>query len=235
LGWGFSAGLVGCDEQAAISAIAGIAISSFFIATFLSCTIACILEYSGSFWVGFILAAVDSAGRVEIVFMAAHLARLKKSIESAIQGMNADDLSRHAEGKWSVAEILEHLYLSYTGTTKGFERCLAAEKPLATSSTPMQQLKVLLVIGIGKFPPGRKAPKNTQPRGIPKDKIIADIGPQIMAMEEMIDKCEERYGKKTKLIDHPILGPFTAQQWRKFHWVHGRHHVKQILRLQKTN
>jgi hypothetical protein len=35
------------------------------------------------------------------------------------------------------------------------------------------------------------------------------------------------------VLDHLILGPLTAAQWRKFHWIHGRHHVKQILRLRE--
>jgi hypothetical protein len=50
-------------------------------------------------------------------------------------------------------------------------------------------------------------------------------------MDELIAKWEARHGKQTRLLDHPVLGPLTARQWRKFHWVHGRHHVKQILRL----
>jgi hypothetical protein len=29
-------------------------------------------------------------------------------------------------------------------------------------------------------------------------------------------------------MDHLILGPLTAGQWRKFHWVHGQHHARQI-------
>jgi hypothetical protein len=163
--------------------------------------------------------------------MDAHLARLKETIASATHGMSVEDLTRHPEGKWSVAEILEHLYLSYTGTIKGCLRCLEAGTPLATSTTLPQRVKAFVVVKIGKFPPGRKAPKNTEPRGIAPEKIFADIGPQIVAMDEAITKCEERYGKKIKLLDHPILGPFTARQWRKFHWVHGRHHVKQMLRL----
>lgn len=167
--------------------------------------------------------------------MDSYLERLKRAIASATEGMSAEELTRHAEGKWSVAEILEHLYLSYTGTIKGCQRCLEAGKPLATSTTLPQRVKAFVVVGIGKFPPGRKAPKNTQPKGIPFEKIVADIGPQIEAMDEAIKKCAERYGERTKFMDHPILGPFTAPQWRKFHWVHGRHHVKQILGLRGKN
>ena len=31
-----------------------------------------------------------------------------------------------------------------------------------------------------------------------------------------------------KVVDHPILGAFTVDQWLKFHLVHTRHHEKQI-------
>ena len=165
--------------------------------------------------------------------MDSYLEQLKEALAGAIGGMSGADLTRHPEGKWSVAEILEHLYLSYTGTVKGFQRCLEAGKPLGTRATLPQRLKALLVVQIGKFPPGRKAPKITQPRGTSFEKIVADMGRQIAAMDEAITKCEERYGREIKLLDHPILGPFTGRQWRKFHWVHGRHHVKQIERLRE--
>jgi hypothetical protein len=47
-------------------------------------------------------------------------------------------------------------------------------------------------------------------------------------METGFNDCECRFGSATKILDHPILGPLTAEQWRKFHWVHGRHHARQI-------
>jgi hypothetical protein len=28
-----------------------------------------------------------------------------------------------------------------------------------------------------------------------------------------------------------VLGPLSMQQWRKFHLIHGRHHLKQIARI----
>ena len=127
--------------------------------------------------------------------------------------------------------MLEHLYLTYTGTAKGFERCLEEGKPLASSPTMKQRFRTAVVTGAGYFPTGREAPKVSRPKGTPADKVIADIGPQIAAMDEAIAKCEACHGKSTRLLDHPVLGPLTARQWRKFHWVHGRHHVKQILRL----
>jgi hypothetical protein len=54
-------------------------------------------------------------------------------------------------------------------------------------------------------------------------------------MDEVIGQCEARFGKRTRVLDHPVLGPLTARQWRKFHWVHGRHHVKQIQKLRQQS
>lgn len=164
-----------------------------------------------------------------------YLQKLQDALAAATRGLTPEELIQHPPGKWSVAEVLEHLYLTYAGTTKGFARCLEAGTPLASAPTLKQQFIVAAVTGAGYFPTGRKAPKQTEPSGTPAEKVVAEIGPQISAMDGAIARCEARYGKRTRLLDHPVLGPLTAQQWRKFHWVHGRHHVKQIQRLRTSS
>ena len=159
------------------------------------------------------------------------LERLLNAITSATRGMTVEELTRHSEGKWSSAQILEHLYLTYAGTAKGFERCCEAGKPLASSLKLKQRLAIAVVIEAGYFPAGREAPERTRPRGMPAEKMMSEVERQIARMDEWITKCEARYGKRTKLIDHPVFGALTGRQWRKFHWVHGRHHVNQIVRL----
>lgn len=161
--------------------------------------------------------------------MDSYLQRLRQAIASATSGMSSHDLTRRSDGKWSVSEILEHLYLTYIGTQKGFEHCLKAGKPLGGAAAFKQRVSVALVTDLGFFPRGRKSPDRVHPRGMPAEKVVADIGPQIAAMDKIIAQCEERYGSRIKVLDHPVLGPLTARQWRKFHWIHGRHHVKQIL------
>lgn len=163
--------------------------------------------------------------------MDTYLQRLREAIISATVDMNAEDLTRHPEGKWSTAQVLEHLYLSYSGTVKGFERCLQAGKPLARAPVLKDRMRAFVVTGLGHFPTGRQAPERTRPRGMAVDEITRGIAPQILAMDEIIAQCEARFGKRTLLLDHPVLGPLTARQWRKFHWLHGRHHLKQIKKL----
>jgi hypothetical protein len=171
--------------------------------------------------------------------MDSYLEQLQQAIAAATRGMTREELARHpggnAEGKWCVTEVLEHLYLTYTGTIKGCERCLQAGKPLANPISLKQRARITLVIKLSYFPKGRKSPEHAVPKGMSPDKVMAEIGSKIVSMGELLAQCEARHGARTRVLDHPILGPLTASQWRKFHWVHGRHHVKQILKLRTTN
>ena len=166
--------------------------------------------------------------------MDTYLQRLQEAIASATNGMTAIDLTRHAEGKWSASEVLEHLYLSYHGTVRGLERCLREGRPLASAITASQWIAALAVTGFGYLPKGRKAPERTVPRGMPAEQVIPVVDKEIRDMDDALAKCEGKFGKNSRLLDHPVLGPLTAKQWRKFHWLHGRHHVRQIIELRRT-
>jgi uncharacterized protein DUF1569 len=167
--------------------------------------------------------------------MDAYLQRLQEGIQSATQGMSGEDLLRHPEGKWCAAEILEHLYLTYTGTTKAFERCLQAGQPQVSARVLRDRMRTIVVVGLGHMPKGRQSPKHALPRGMTPEQVTREIGPRISAMDAAIAQCESRFGKQNRLLDHPILGPLTGRQWRKFHWVHGHHHLKQIQGLRQQS
>jgi hypothetical protein len=95
----------------------------------------------------------------------------------------------------------------------------------------MDHMRKFVVIGLNYFPEGRKAPKNTVPKGKSMEEVRSAIAPTIAAMDTIIAEAERKYGPQTLVLDHPILGPMRGQDWRKFHWIHGNHHLKQIRRL----
>lgn len=159
------------------------------------------------------------------------LVKLSKDLESAVQGMSSEELSWHRPGKWCAAEVLEHLYLTYTGTIKGLKRVITKGKPLATRASIAHRVLTFVVVGLGHMPAGRKTPAVAQPRGLPAEHVRNEIGATLEAMDAIIARCEARFGPHVKLLDHPILGPLTATEWRTLHLVHGRHHQKQLLRL----
>ena len=166
--------------------------------------------------------------------MDSRLEELKENLESAVKGMSSEQLSWHLPGKWCAAEVLEHLYLSYAGTIQGFERVMRKGKPLATKASMAHRVLTFVIVGLGHMPSGREAPAVARPRGLPADKVRNEIGAKMAAMVAIIAQCEARFGRRVHVLDHPILGPLTAPQWRKLHLVHGRHHQKQLLRLRES-
>jgi Protein of unknown function (DUF1569) len=157
------------------------------------------------------------------------LEQLQRSLSSAIDGMSAEDFSWHPANKWCAAQILEHLYLSYTGTTKGFQKMLEAGKPLATRGSPRQRF-----FAFDYLPSGREAPAPTRPKGLPREEVRNGYSQKIAALDAIITQAEDRFGSGTPLLDHPFLGPLIGAQWRKFHLLHGLHHGKQIVRLRRV-
>jgi uncharacterized protein DUF1569 len=166
--------------------------------------------------------------------MDSYLQRLQDAITSATGGMDTAALTRHPDGKWSAAQVLEHLYLTYSGSVKGFERCLQEGRPLVHTATVKERVATLVVTSLGYFPEGRKAPERTIPRGMPAEEMVKAIGDKLSAMDKIITQCETRFGPSTRILDHPVLGPLTARQWRKFHLAHALHHMKQIWKLRQA-
>lgn len=163
--------------------------------------------------------------------MDARLEKLRRALTESIAGMSEEELTWHPPGKWCAIEVLEHLYLTYTGSIKGFERALQKGHPLATRASWGKRWRSWVVTGVGYMPEGRKAPALAQPKGLPPATVVNEFRAKIGRLDEVIADCEARFGKGTKLIDHPFLGPLTGAQWRKFHLVHGLHHAKQMRRL----
>ena len=162
-----------------------------------------------------------------------HLEKLQHEIAAVFEGFGNTELVRHPPGKWCAAEIVEHLYLTYTGTVKGLGRVLEAGKPLGGKPSWKNRVQAWVVVGWGYMPGRREAPAHARPRGMPTEKVRKEIGLEIANMDAVISRCESQFGTQAKILDHPFLGPFSAAQWRKFHLVHGMHHVRQIRRLRE--
>jgi Protein of unknown function (DUF1569) len=160
--------------------------------------------------------------------MNSYLDRLRQELEDATGHVGASDVARTPAGKWTPAQIMEHLFLTYQGTNRGLAKCLEKNTPLASSATLKDRIATFLVVHLGYFPEGRKAPERSTPRGMAPEEVRRALVPELLRMSAGLDDCEREFGSRTKILDHPILGPLTANEWRKFHWIHGRHHAHQI-------
>lgn len=161
--------------------------------------------------------------------MSPELECIRRETDRATRNASPDDWLRAPAGKWNSLQILEHLLLSYTATTKGLLRAMEAGQPQPGTPDLNQRLKCFYVLRLGRFPSGIEAPQHTVPvRGLGDDPLRR-FNDALVAMDATLADAEKRFGSRTRLLNHPVLGPLTAQAWRRFHQVHGRHHLKQVV------
>jgi hypothetical protein len=163
-----------------------------------------------------------------------HLERCLSFLERATGGLTETQGRARLDGKWSVAEIVEHLDRAYAATAKGLERCLASDRPQASTPTLASRLRVAVVIRAGHFPRGRLAPRAVLPTGtLGLADALASARRSLRALDMAAIGASGRFGR-ARVMDHPVIGPLTVDQWRRFHWVHTRHHARQIEQRRKA-
>jgi len=106
-------------------------------------------------------------------------------------------------------------------------------KPLGGKPTLRDRISTFYVAGLGFLPSGRTAPEQTTPKNGTGLESLRQFNDALVAMDATLMDAEKRFGTGVKLLDHPILGPLTAREWRRFHRTHARHHLKQIAERAK--
>jgi hypothetical protein len=152
-------------------------------------------------------------------------------VETEAGELDAVQLGWHPPDKWSAAQILEHLSRTYSATAYILNRCCDQGRSKARSRTLRDRLGTLVVVELGRFPTGVAAPAATRPAGLPALEALAAVRGSLGALDQAAARAEARFGTRLALANHPLLGPFNVRQWRRFHLVHTKHHMKQIGRL----
>jgi len=162
------------------------------------------------------------------------LQRALHSIETTTVGMTDEEMARHPEGKWSPAEILEHLSLAYSSTVSRMRDLLNKPQRLEVRRPNLRyRVAAFLVIRLNYIPPGRKSPEPIVPTGIGPAEAHKAVRASLSDIDQVISECEQRFGGQRSIMVHPELGPLTAEEWRKFHCVHTLHHMRQIRKMRE--
>lgn len=156
------------------------------------------------------------------------VAACRSLLDTATAGLDDAQGAIRVDGRWSIAEIVEHLDRTYTGTSKGLRRCLEAGSTRTTAPTVRGRLRRFLIVTVGWFPSGIEAPRHVVPSGtLPLSAVMASTRQHLVEMDEVLARAREQFGRQA-VLDHPILGPFTIADWARFHRVHTGHHCVQI-------
>ena len=159
------------------------------------------------------------------------LQRAHDALRAATAGLAPSSLAAAPPGKWTVAQIVEHLAKGYAGTAYVLGRCLEQDQPKARPVTLKDRLLTFVVVGLGHLPEGRQAPEATRPSDVPPADVVERALAALGDLDAVAARAEARFGARTPLVNHPIIGPLGVGRWRRFHWIHTRHHMKQVARL----
>ena len=168
--------------------------------------------------------------------MHAVLERVVSQIASEVRHLDADAAQLHPRGlayKWSAQEVIEHLVLSCRLTTSALEtRVNKGRISRHQKRTYLQWSLQFMILTFGTLPRGVPALEETMPTPgrfpAMSGRQLSDLLRQeIDAMDTVLDACRRRFGME-RLGTHPWLGPLRVDQWRRFHVVHGLHHVLQL-------
>jgi hypothetical protein len=168
--------------------------------------------------------------------MHAVLERVVDQISSEVRHLDADATQLHPKGlvyKWNAQQVVEHLVLGYRLTTEALEtRLKKGRLSRKHSRTYLQWLLQMMILSFGSMPHGVPALEETMPEpgrfpAMSGRELTDLLHREIEAMDTMLDACRSRFGIERVGI-HPFLGPLRVDQWRRFHVVHGYHHLTQL-------
>lgn len=162
------------------------------------------------------------------------LAALEPLVLGPLHGIAPEDWHRAPKGKWTVAQIVAHLAIGVDMSSSTLEK--RREKfGMLRRSNPGQSVLRHLLLTLGQFPPGRKAREATIPPEHPDpDLVSAQFRMGIERFTKMINEWPESRQLEV-FVKHPYLGDLNVPEWVRFHYVHARHHAKQIRdRLRKS-
>ena len=167
--------------------------------------------------------------------MHADLEAVAAGFEPVLSGRTAQECQRHPDGdarRWDAEQIVAHLVMTYKSTNDLLRKRMEVGVPVEELETLTQRFLQWLVIRQGFLPRGAKAPEFSLPdragwAAKSGAELVEELRAGLAEMDGVLADCEAMFGRNP-VGTHFIFGPLTAGQWRRFHRVHGLHHLKQV-------
>jgi DinB family protein len=131
-------------------------------------------------------------------------------------------------GKWTPAQIVEHLALALELSATTFAARRAKEPMTRRGTTLREKIGKVFTFGLGRFPPGLKAPDRTTPPPQVDGRAAEAHFRSALAAWEAVERDLLPGRRHDLFVKHPRLGDLTLEEWGRFHLVHARHHARQI-------
>lgn len=164
-----------------------------------------------------------------------------RQVTAELEQFDSTSASVHPWGRphcWSVHQVVEHLVLSMEHTREALEERLAKGRPgrnLQRSRT--EWALQLMILSAGHMPKGVGAPREITPKAEMPPAGVRELTERlenaIESLDATLDHCRQRFGME-RVGRHFLLGPLRVDQWRRYHVLHLRHHLKQMADVRET-
>ncbi|GAB3809426.1 DinB family protein [Spirosoma humi] len=146
---------------------------------------------------------------------------------SWVDGLTDEQFWANTNGKWSVAEVIQHLYLS----ARPVARLLTGPRAIldqwgrpTASSRPYEEIKSAYQNVLAT---GAKAPATMSPRSDDRQVSRSELMERFRAMYQSLVEALKNWSA-TELdnycIPHPVLGKLTVREMIYFTSIHTEHH-----------
>jgi hypothetical protein len=133
--------------------------------------------------------------------------------------------------RWCSQQIIEHLILTYELTSESLERQLQSGRVMRNRRGILEFLLRVQTLGFGYIPNGVPSMRATRPL-----RFVPEPGPEIAsrflaaaeAMDVLLVASRRKFGIQT-CGEHPFFGVMRVDEWRRYHALHARHHLKQLV------
>lgn len=136
------------------------------------------------------------------------------------------------DGRWSPAQIIEHVALAHGSVVRVLEGLLSAAGSAGTAGEPpaAEQRPVASMERFGLLDRSRKAeaPELSQPSDTPdRDRVWKDLGDGTRDLVALLRRFWDQ-DLSSVVQRHPVLGRLNAYQWFRFVPLHELRHVAQL-------
>ncbi|SDI42678.1 DinB family protein [Natribacillus halophilus] len=152
----------------------------------------------------------------------------RKEVLAGVEDLTDEQLNREVEeGRWTIAQVLEHLFLIEKEMTRTIEKELAKE-----DNEPARKKKPI-ELTLERSGAEREAPEPFQPTS--EFMTLAEIKERLdhsrATLMKALHVVEDDAILSQKSAKHPAFGTMDLEQWIEFIGLHERRHLKQIEEL----
>ncbi|GAA0430054.1 MAG: DinB family protein [Bacillota bacterium] len=146
----------------------------------------------------------------------------RESLLSEVNGLTDEEINKKASAdRWSVKQIMEHLYLMEVAITKIIQQQLITGDTVHVSEKPIH------------FTVNRSVKVDSPDFAVPSEDFVTleEMKQKLAASHQGLRQLNETADKKTlreKSYPHPAFGDLSLEQYIPFVGYHEKRHIEQI-------